>query len=122
MAKLTIFDIVALAKAGYKAADIKELTELEINDNSANAPENTPADTPANDSGSQPPAENTPKGDVNDKAGEQTSDANIDYKSLYEQKCKELETAQQANVHSNQPNQTTKTPTDVINEFMADFM
>ena len=119
MAKLTIFDIVALAKAGYKAADIKELTELEINDNSANDSGSQP---PANDSGSQPPAENTPKGDVNDKAGEQTSGANIDYKLLYEEKCKELEAAQQANVHQNQPNQNTTTPTDIINKFMADFM
>lgn len=116
MAKLTIFDIVALAKAGYKAADIKELTELEINDNSANVPENTPAPE------AQPPAENTPKEDVKDKAGAEGSVDDIDYKSLYEQKCKELETAQQANVKQNQPNQTIKTPTDVINEFMADFM
>ena len=115
MAKLSIFDIVALAKAGYKAADIKELTALDVD-----GTENVPEDTPAPEA--LPPAENTPKEDVKDKAGAEGSVDDIDYKSLYEQKCKELETAQQANVKQNQPNQTVKTPTDVINEFMADFM
>lgn len=115
MAKLTIFDIVALAKAGYKAADIKELTELEV-ESSGNEPENKPAD----DSGSQPPAENKPKEDLNDKAGVQTGDDNIDYKKLYEEKCEELKTAQQANVHQNQPNETDnkKTIDDIVRNFM----
>ena len=114
MAKLTIFDIVALAKAGYKAADIKELTELEVEGS-----ENVPEDKPANNTDTQPPAENKPEEDLKDKAGDQTGDDTIDYKKLYEEKCEELKTAQQANVHQNQPNETNKqTIDDIVRNFM----
>lgn len=112
--KLSIFDIVELAKAGYKAADIKELTEMEVDD-SVSDPEKTPA--PA----SQPPAENPPKEAGQDKAGDAGKEDNIDYKSLYEQTRKELEEAQKTNVHQPQPkpnNEDVKTINDIIRDFM----
>ena len=120
MAKLSIFDIVALAKAGFKAADIKELTELEVSEEAA--PENDGEASQPAESEPLPTTESEPKEVLQVKSGDQTGADDIDYKSLYEAKCKELETAQQSNVKQNQPNQSVKTPTDVINEMMRDFM
>lgn len=122
MSKLSILDIVALAKAGYKAADIKDLMSADIPDP---APENggagdDPADHPEEpDKGTQPPAENPAKEPGQDKAGDPGKDDNVDYKKLYEEKCAELETVQQTNVHQNQP-EKPKTPTidDIVRSFM----
>lgn len=115
MSKLGILDIVALAKAGYKAADIKELMSVEIDDP---APEDKGAEKP-DDKEKQPPAENSAKETEKDKEGSSEEDDNIDYKSLYEQKCKELETAQNANVHQNQPE---KKPENTLDDIVRSFM
>ena len=111
--KLSIFDIVELAKAGYKAADIKELTEIEVDD-SVSDPEKTPAPAP------QPPAENPPKEVGKDKEGDAGREDDIDYKQLYEQTKKDLEDAQKANVLKPQPenNPDVKTINDIIRDFM----
>ena len=111
MSKLSIFDIVALAKAGYKAADIKELTELDIE---------TP-ETPEKEDGDkkEPDAEKPAKESGKDEQEPAPDDDNIDYKSLYETKCKELEEAQKKNVHQNQPEpKQTKTLDDIVRSYM----
>lgn len=116
MSKLSIFDIVELAKAGFKAADIKELTSVDIpdGDQGQTADEDTPA------ASEQPTAENSAKGTEQDKSGaEEPKEDNVDYKSLYEQKCAELEKVQQSNVHQNQPNpKPTTTLDDIVRSFM----
>lgn len=120
MSKLGIFDIVALAKAGYKAADIKDLMSVDIPGD--NAPEDGGAEDKGEnnpDEGSQPPAENPAEVTGNDKVGDPDKGDNVDYKKLYEDKCAELEKAQQSNVHQNQP-EKPKTPTidDIVRSFM----
>lgn len=116
MSKLSIFDIVELAKAGYKAADIKELTSVDIpdGDQGQTAEEETPVTS------EQPTAENSAKATEEDKSGaEEPKEDNVDYKSLYEQKCAELEKVQQSNVHQNQPNpKPTTTLDDIVRSFM----
>ena len=116
MSRLSIFDIVELAKAGYKAADIKELTSVDIPDGDQGQTANE--DVPA--TSEQPTAENSAKGTEQDKSGaEEPKEDNVDYKSLYEQKCAELEKVQQSNVHQNQPNpKPTTTLDDIVRSFM----
>lgn len=117
MSKLSIFDIVALAKAGYKAADIKELTELDVPDQK----DDKSADDKKDDPDSQPPAENGQKDASNDKGGEPDKGNDVDYKSLYEAKCAELEAAQKTNVHQNQPT-PDKSNQDRLNDIVRSFM
>lgn len=115
MSKLSIFDIVSLAKAGYKAADIEKLTSIDIPDDAeSDQQEKKPEST------EQPPAENSAKEPENDKAGsEDKKEDDVDYKSLYEQKCAELEKVQQSNVRQNQP---TKKPDKTLDDIVRSFM
>ena len=116
MSKLSIFDIVELAKAGYKAADIKELTSVDIpdDDQKKTVDEEKPATS------EQPTAENSAKETEHDKSGaEEPKEDSVDYKSLYEQKCAELEKVQQSNVHQNQPKPEKQTTLDdIVRSFM----
>lgn len=116
MGKLSIFDIVALAKAGYKAADIKELTELEVSDNA----DSSDASEEKTESTEQPPTENPANATGEDKAGSEDKENNVDYKKLYEAKCAELEAAQKSNAHQNQPinNEQKTTVDDIVRTFM----
>ena len=116
MSKLSIFDIVELAKAGFKAADIKELTSVDIPDGDQG--QTADGDAPA--ASEQPTAENSAKETEQDKSGaEDTKEDNVDYKSLYEQKCAELEKVQQSNVHQNQPTPEKQTTLDdIVRSFM----
>lgn len=117
MAKLSIFDIVELAKAGYKAADIEKLTSVDI-------PEDVEPDKPAEDETPAPEelptAENASKENAQDRSGSGTSNDNIDYKKLYEDKCAELEAAQKNNTHQNQskPKDNAKTIDEIVRSFM----
>ena len=115
MSKLSIFDIVSLAKAGYKAADIEKLTSIDIPDDAESDQQDKKPESDA-----QPPAENSAKEPENDKAGaEDKTEDNVDYKSLYEQKCAELEKVQQTNVHQNQPKPEKQTTLDdIVRSFM----
>lgn len=120
MSKLGILDIVALAKAGYKAAEVKEMLSAEIPDPvPADGGTDNKEDKKDPEPDNQPPAENPAKESGQGKEGDPGKDDNVDYKKLYEDKCKELETAQQKNVHQNQP-EKPKTPTidDIVRSFM----
>lgn len=119
MSKLSIFDIVALAKAGYKVSDIKELTSVDVPEEDKSNNENeadTPSETPA-----QPPAENSAKETEKVEEGAGTSDKDIDYKKLYEDKCAELENAQKLNTKMPIPNTETDNKTS-INDIVRKFM
>jgi hypothetical protein len=65
-------------------------------------------------------AENSAKATEQDKSGaEDVNEDNVDYKSLYEQKCAELEKVQQSNVHQNQPKPEKQTTLDdIVRSFM----
>lgn len=118
MSKLGILDIVALAKAGYKASDIKELMSVEVADPT---PEDGGMETPA-DKEAQPATENSAKETEKDKQGAPEKEDDVDYKSLYEEKCKELEKAQAVNTHQNQTNLKTENQTLTIDDIVRSFM
>ena len=119
MSKLSIFDIVALAKAGFKASDIRDLTSIDVPDEDKSNNENE-ADTTTQTS-VQPPAENSAKESENDKEGTETSENDIDYKKLYEKKCAELENAQKLNTKMPIPQNETDNKTS-INDIVRKFM
>lgn len=109
--KLNLFDIVDLAKAGYKKKDIDEILKKASEDKSD--PEPAPLE--------QPPAENAEKDPAEGKEGSEDKEDDIDYKKLYEDKCAELEKAQKANTQTNLKNDTDdNTPSidDIVRSFM----
>ena len=109
--KLNLFDIVDLAKAGYKKKDIDEILTKANEDKSDPEPE----------SPEQPPEENGEKDHAEDKAGSEDKKDDVDYKKLYEDKCAELEKAQKANTQTNLKNDTDdNTPSidDIVRSFM----
>ena len=74
---MNITDIIALAKQGYKPADIKELIELSTLDANSDVPE-TETGTPVE-----------PDTDTDNKP--------VDYKALYDNSLKELEAVKASN-------------------------
>ena len=94
MGILGITDIVALAKAGYKPSDVKELLEIEKQDQTKD-PEPSPEESAKPDV--QPPTENEPKKSAKDQEGTQGKENNIDYKKEYETIKQQLETLQKEN-------------------------
>ena len=91
---LSISDIVALAKAGYRPADVKELITLseKVSDPK---PEEQPAAT-------APTSEETTESAEPEKAPENVEkdpepEKVVDYKELYEKSQKDLKAAQEAN-------------------------
>lgn len=119
MSKLSIFDIVALAKAGFKASDIRDFTSIDVPEEDKSNNENE-ADTTVQTS-VQPPAENSAKEPEKVEAGTETSENDIDYKKLYEEKCAELENAQKLNTKMPIPNNETDNKTS-INDIVRKFM
>ena len=72
---LSIKDVVSLAKAGYKPADVKELIEL-----SKEEPKEEPAPAASEVTKTEEaPAEGTPA------AGEENKEPEVDYKAKYEE-------------------------------------
>jgi len=112
---MTIGDIVALAKAGYKPADVKELIEMTKEE------EKDIADTSnsANDDPSEPAAEVSPSASA---APDETED-DTDYKALYEQAKKDLATAQKENVNKDiSSEEDNQSDADIIKDLIKEFM
>ena len=74
---MNITDIIALAKQGYKPADIKELIELSTLDVNSDVPE--------------------PETETPDESDTENDNKPVDYKALYENSVKELETVKASN-------------------------
>lgn len=91
---MTITDIIALAKQGYKPSDIKEL--LEISEKLPAEPQPTENEPQEPDEREQTPAENNSVETV-----EEPEKDSVDYKSLYEATQKTVETLQNANINQN---------------------
>lgn len=114
---LTIKDIVDLAKAGYKPADVKELIEISKSndDRSSDVP---PADS---DTDKEDNAENNPQIDPN--AGGTEDPNEPDYKSLYETTKKELEKVQKENAKKDISSEDDYiSDSDIIKDLIKDFM
>lgn len=111
MGAFGILDIVALAKQGYKPADVKELIAL------ANSAEDGKADEePPAGSGNDVPPAGEPEKETEPEAGEDA----IDYKAKYEEAQKALAEAQKQNRSADhQPDQGN--PEDDLKELFATF-
>lgn len=108
---MTITDIVALAKNGYKPSDIKELIAL--------------AEEPKDSENSKDSIDS--KESENSKESEETKEPN--YETLYRQTLidrdaalDKLAKAQKENVDKNYQNRETKSPEELLGELAKSFM
>lgn len=91
---MTLSDIIALAKQGYKPNDIKELIALGENEPEAKPePENPAEELPAQSEEEKEP--------VTQEAVDE-----VDYKALYEDTLKKLGDAQKQNINQEIPTDT----------------
>ena len=92
--KISFKDVVELAKAGYKPADVKELISLsEMADQSKQ--EEPQGATPAID---EPKSASPEPKVVTENAVPAKPEETVDYKKLYEQSQEDLKKAQAANI------------------------
>lgn len=105
---MNIQDIIALAKAGYKPADVKELIEL-----SAVVPE--PKEEPV-----QQPMEE-PKDEPIDEPIQEPKEE-PDKEAEIAELRKQLASAQQANIHQNMIDPNKKTDEDLFADLARAFM
>lgn len=111
---MTLTDIIALAKAGYSVADVKELMTL------PSEPQPKPTEETI-----EKPIENVPKEDTQpietpiDNTGK-TEESAIDYKALYNNAMEQLKVAQTTNVNMNikTEEQGDKELYDLVKSFM----
>lgn len=115
-------DIIALAKQGYKPADIKELLALSTEDA---APAQKPAETPAEESGHPEPekasdaaAPETVKEDNTEDLQKQISDL----KKQLEKTQADLEIAQKANRSGPDKASDQKTAEDALADLVRSYM
>lgn len=113
-------DIIALAKQGYKPADIKELVSLADDNKQDDAqPTNQGEDTHSEDD-----QKNHATNENKPTEGEAVSGGNaVDYKALYEESQKQLELAQKANIKKDvSDSENNVTDADTVADFVKSFM
>ena len=96
---LSIPDIIALAKAGYKPSDVKELISLaDAKETSEDQKDQKSAEEPQKAEGQDAPesaeAEKQPE---KEEAAEKADKDDVNYKELYEKSQNDLKAAQEAN-------------------------
>ena len=117
---LSISDIVALAKAGYKPADVKELMETAQTAEAPKEDENENGNVVAVTVPSEDPVANTAPATGSE---EQETDDSVDYKALYEETKLKLDSAQQLNIrHNIQSDTEQETDSDIIKDLIKNFM
>lgn len=109
-------DIVALAKQGYKPADIRELLAIST--------ESKEVDEPAtSDEDSQPATgENAETKKPEEKKPEETKETEPDYKALYEKSQEDLKKAQSFNVNKSVEKENKKSIDDQLLEMMENLL
>lgn len=114
MEKLSILDVLAFAKAGYKPGDVKEIMAM------ANATEEAAAPASKENANSEPQKElEIP-----------TAEPSLDYKAMFEEQKKQieelsskLEAAQKTNIASDVSNNQTKVSTsETINDIFRSVL
>lgn len=116
---LSIKDIVDLAKAGYKPADVKEL--IEISKSNGDKKDQEPA---AESSDTFVPNAITPNGNSDEAAGTpDPKESDIDYKALYESTKLELDKAQKENIKKDiSSEEDDLSDTDILKDLFKEFM
>lgn len=119
---MNIMDIVALAKAGYKVQDVKELIELSnsastVTEPPAQAEPTSPVENTAKETAQPPKAEQKPQ--------EKPQDNAINIESLQkelEAAKEQIKTLQNINTKQNLSNASTESDQDVMDNFVKSFM
>lgn len=110
---LSIPDIVALAKAGYRPADVKEIIALsDAKEASEDQKDQKSAEEPQKAEGLKEPESAEPlKAPEKEEAAEKSDKDDVDYKKLYEESQQNLQKAQEQNrkqdASANAPDPTT---------------
>lgn len=112
---MKIQDIVALAKAGYKIDEIKELLATPIPDQ--DEPNQTTQDEQGTDTTDTQPAQGTDTTDT-----QTTQEQEVDYKALYEESQRKLAIAQQQNVHENVSNNNNINEDDKLADIIGGIL
>lgn len=117
---VSLTDLIALAKAGYTPANVKELIALS---ETAEPQKTEEPEEPAGALIEPKPAEAKPE---ENKAPEKEPEANpeetVDYKALYEKSQADLKAAQEANRSSSQPEDKSADMEKHLAETFASFM
>lgn len=118
MSKFT--DAVALAKAGFKAAEIKQM--LEEKENDPESPREEKSETPEEktDPEGRPQDPTSPAGDP--KPAEAENNPEPDYKKLYEDSQKQLKKARETNIRGNAADPNEKTLEEQVEEILGGFI
>lgn len=113
-------DIVALAKAGYKPAEVKELISLGEKSEAEQKPEEPHAAAGAIQE--PEPASGEP-GVAEENVQPAKTEDPVDYKSLYEQAKADLDKAQKANVSQNAAATTpAEDPDKTLREIVGSYL
>lgn len=112
---MKIQDIVALAKAGYKIDEIKELLATPIPEQ--DEPNQTTQDEQGTDTTDTQPAQGTDTTDT-----QTTQEQEVDYKALYEESQRKLAIAQQQNVHENVSNNNNINEDDKLADIIGGIL
>ena len=101
-------DIVALAKAGYKPADVKELMAMEPK---KQEPEQEPNQEPEQEPNQEPEQKHEPEQEP-------------DYKKMYEESQEALKQAQSKNIRmdASKKDGTEKNDTELLQDWARSFM
>lgn len=117
---LNLNDIIALAKQGYKPADVKELIELskaaEASEDQGAQPKET---TPENEK--EAPKEEAPK-EEEKKEDAKEADKIVDYKAKAEELEKKISELQKANTKQNADKSEKKSDAELFADVMKSFM
>ena len=115
---LSIQDVVDLAKAGYKPADVKELMELS---KTQDVPKDEPQPTPQPDPAPQPePAQpDKPSETPPEESGQ--PDGAVDYKALYEAEKAKVESLQDKNNNRDVSGQGADDPLKELMDVVRDY-
>ena len=115
---LKLDDIVALAKQGYKPADVKELIELSKEADKEPEPEEKTSD----DKPEEEPTETVAKPEEKPSAEPEEASKVVDYKKKVEELEAKLSELQKANTRKNIADTDEKSDSDVVAEAMKSFM
>ncbi len=117
---ITLNDIVALAKQGYKPGDVKELISLSETVN-ADKPEEPQKAAGAIDE--PKPADPEPVvATENNASDEPEQKDDIDYKKLYEQSQSDLKKAQEANIKKDNAPEKPEDPIKDLKAIITTYM
>ena len=123
---MTVMDIVALAKAGYTPAQVKELISLAEAPASPEEPQtNTGTQKTPGDPEQVTAPEKAEKAETEKETKEPTPEQNasaVDYKSLYEKAAEDLKAAQAKNVSTDISPQNNEDPEKDLRDIFASYM